>query len=111
MHAEEQNSTTPNRNPTFDEYKQIHENHQKMVKSIESPEDYIKALSSSVPMLGRDNPQCISYREWWGPSCIIKLPFLAKPYMIVFFKREEKESSIERYLEKMPLVWNSIHSG
>ena len=56
IHAEEQNSTTPDRNLTLDEYKQIHENHDKMVKSIESPEDYIKVLSSSFPMLGRDNP-------------------------------------------------------
>ena len=80
-HLEEQMSTTPNDNLTPEEYKQIHDDHDKMVEFIKSPEDYIRALSSSVPMLGQDNPECITFREWMHINFIYKLPFLPKPYL------------------------------
>ena len=58
--VEEQKSTTIDNNLTPDEYKQIDEKHDKIVKSFIEPEDYTNAQLKSIPMLGRDSPECIS---------------------------------------------------
>ena len=43
--VEEQKSTTIDYNLTLDEYNKIHEEHDKIVKSFISPEDYTEANS------------------------------------------------------------------